>query len=68
MKIDGLKVTFIMVATDLDTKRTAEMPQETYGIASSTQGDENEENEGDEVWCVFDRDFKPEPNNQQNFN
>ena len=23
---------------------------------------------GDEVWCVFDRDFKPEPNNQQNFN
>lgn len=22
----------------------------------------------DEVWCVFDRDFKPENNNQQNFN
>ena len=27
-----------------------------------------DEDEKDEVWCVFDRDFKQEPNNQQNFN
>jgi hypothetical protein len=27
-----------------------------------------EDGEYDEVWCVFDRDFKAENNNQQNFN
>jgi hypothetical protein len=28
----------------------------------------DEDGEYDEVWCVFDRDFKSENNNQQNFN
>ncbi|CAD5972076.1 RloB family protein [Planktothrix agardhii] len=28
----------------------------------------NEDGEYNEVWCVFDRDFKSENNNQQNFN
>ncbi len=28
----------------------------------------NEDGEYDDVWCVFDRDFKAENNNQQNFN
>jgi hypothetical protein len=30
--------------------------------------DDDGEYKNDEVWCVFDRDFKSENNNQQNFN
>ena len=48
-------------------KVSLSLVKEAQKLKDEDGGYDQGQNE-DEVWCVFDRDFKPENNNQQNFN